>query len=155
MSFKPVTRTVKTDQERKQLIRYLEGLPVPMTLQIKPGEESRSLKQNRLAFQWFKDAAAQGDQTVEQYRAECKLRLGVPILRRDDDDFRAKYDSALKPLSYENKLVCMEFFPVTSLMKTVQMTEFLNAVLQHFLNQGFVMTDPSLLGMDDWRAWVK
>lgn len=153
MSFKPQTRTLKSDYDKKLAVNYIMSLPGPITVNIKPGEESRSLKQNRLAFQWFKDAAAQGDQTAEQYRAECKLRLGVPLLRRDDDDFRAKYDSALKALAYEQKLTCMEFFPVTSLMTTKQMTEFLTAVLNHFLNLGYQLTDPSLLGMQDWRGW--
>ena len=150
---KTITRTIKTEAERIQLIKFIESKEMPLTVTIKPGEESRSIRQNRLAFQWFKDASAQGDQTSEQYRAECKLRLGVPILRRDDEDFKAKYDQAIKPLDYERKLICMEFFPVTSLMTTKQMTEFLNAVLSHFIGMGYVMTDPSMLGMEDWQGW--
>ena len=150
---KQITRTIKTETDRSQLIKLIESKEMPLTVTIKPGEESRSIRQNRLAFQWFKDAAAQGDQTSEQYRVECKLRLGVPILRRDDEDFKAKYDKAIKPLDYEKKLICMEFFPVTSLMTTKQMTEFLNAVLSHFIGMGYVMTDPSLLRMEDWQGW--
>lgn len=150
---KQITRTIKTEAERRQLIKFLESKEMPLTVTIKPGEESRSTRQNRLAFQWFKDAAAQGDQTSEQYRVECKLRFGVPILRRDDEDFKAKYDQTIKPLDYEKKLICMEFFPVTSLMTTKQMTEFLNAVLSHFIGLGYVMTDPSMLGMEDWKGW--
>lgn len=150
---KTITRTIKTETERTQLIKFIESKEMPLTVTIKPGEESRSIKQNRLAFQWFKDASTQGDQTSEQYRAESKLRFGVPILRRDDEDFKAKYDQAIKPLDYENKLICMEFFPVSSLMTTKQMTEFLNAVLSHFVGMGYIMTDPSMLGMEGWQSW--
>ena len=152
---KTITRTVRNEHDKQHLSRYIIGQEGTLTVTIKPGEESRSQKQNRLAWQWFQDAAKQGDQTTEQYRCECKLRLGVPILRRDSDEFREKYDSTLKPLTYEQKLVCMEFFPVTSLFKTKQMTEYLEAVQQHFINQGFLLTDPSLLGMEDWMRWTK
>ena len=150
---KTITRTLRSDHDKQHICRYITGLDGVLTVTVKPGEEARSQKQNRLAFQWFKDAAGQGDQTPEQYRAECKLRMGVPILRRDSDEFREKYDSTLKALTYEQKITCMEFFPVTSLMKTSQMTEFLEAVSHHFLNQGFTLTDPSLLGMEDYREW--
>ena len=152
---KTITRTVRNESEKQHLSRYIIGQDGVLTVTVKPGEESRTIKQNRLAFQWYKDAASQGDQTAEQYRCECKLRLGVPILRRDSDEFMEKYDSTLKPLTYEQKLICMEFFPVTSLMKVKQMTEYLEAVQQHFINQGFLLTDPSLLGMQEWQEWVK
>ncbi|MDV7393144.1 hypothetical protein RZS08_17355 [Arthrospira platensis SPKY1] len=150
---KTITRTVKTDQDKQHLSRYIIGQEGVLTVTIKPGDEPRSDKQNRLAWQWFQDAAKQGDQTANEYRLECKLRLGIPILRRDSEEFREKYDSTLKPLTYEQKLVCMEFMPVTSLMKVKQMTEYLEAVQHHFINQGFLLTDPSLLGMEDWIEW--
>ena len=153
---KTITRTVRNEHDKQHLSRYIIGQEGVLTVTIKPGEESRTIKQNRLAFQWYKDAAEHGDQTTEQYRCECKLRLGVPILRRDSETFKEKYDSTLKSLTYEQKLACMgEPFnlPVTSIMKVKQMTEYLEAVQQHFINQGFMLTDPSLLGMYSWSEW--
>jgi hypothetical protein len=153
VSQKTITRTVRNDAEKQYLMRYIAGTDGVLTVTIKPGEESRSQRQNRLAFRWFKDASEQGDQTAEQYRAECKLRLGVPILRRDSDHFQSVYDDVIRPHSYEKKLIIMEYLPVTRLFSVAQMTEFLEAVQFHFSNQGFLLTDPSLLGMENYREW--
>ena len=61
----------------------------------------------------------------------CKLHFGVPILRMGDE-FREKYDRAVKPMAYEDKLTLMEWFPVTSLMTTPQLSEYLEKVQDHY-----------------------
>lgn len=142
-------RLVRTEQERQMLIRYIEQKPLPFTNTIKDGDK-RSLPQNRLQMQWCNEAAQQGDQTAEEYRAYCKLHFGVPILR-EDEDFQAKYDQTVKPLPYETKLALMAEpfdFPVTRLMQVPQMRRYLDAIYQHFTGLGFQLTDPNWQGME-------
>lgn len=155
---KTITRSIKSFSELQQTITFLNNQSkFPLQVTIKPGKEPRRAKQNRLAFQWYKDAAEQGDQTMEQYRCECKLRLGVPIMR-EDDDFRVKYDQVIKELPYVTKLALMGDpfnFPITSLMTVTQFTQYLDSVWNHFCNQGFQLTDPNLLGIDDYEEWAR
>lgn len=119
----------------------------PLDVLIKKASKSRTLAQNRTQHQWFRDAEAQGDMKAWEYRAYCKLHFGVPILRRDSSDYRAKYDEYLKHLPYEHKLGLMVEpfdFPVTSAMTVPQHSEFLDAVREHLSGLGFELTDPEL-----------
>jgi hypothetical protein len=156
---KAFTRSIRSESDKQFLLRYLSGIETyPMTVQIKPGKESRSIQQNRLQFQWLNDAAQQGDQTAEEYRAFCKLHFGVPLLRAEDEEFREVYDTIIKPAPYEHKLRMMSppiDLPVTSRMKVKTMTEYLNSVWHHFTGLGFQLTDPSMLGIDDYQQWAK
>ena len=107
--------------------------------------EKRSADQNRLQRLWLSEAALQGDQTAEEYRGECKLRLGVPILRMENDEFREKYDRIVRPLPYEQKLELMMEpidFPITRLMDKKQKTKYLDAMYRHFAGLGMRLTDP-------------
>ena len=120
-------------------------LEYPIDVVIKRATKSRSLAQNRTQWQWFKDAASQGDQKAWEYRGYCKLHFGVPILRRDSLEYREKYDRIIRPMSYEQKLELMVEpfdFPVTSAMNVAQHGEFLDSVKQHFESVGFKLTDP-------------
>ncbi|WP_401733486.1 hypothetical protein [Stenotrophomonas muris] len=72
----------------------------------------------------------------------CKLHFGVPILRAEDDEFRAKYDKAVKPMAYEDKLILMEWFPVTSLMTTPQLSQYLESVQRHYQRLGVWLEFP-------------
>jgi hypothetical protein len=152
---KTFTRTIRNAAEAQQLNRWLgNASQFPFTITVAPGKEKRSSQQNRLQFQWVNDAANQGDQTQEEYRAYCKLHYGVPILRNEDEHFRAQYDAIIRPLSYEQKLALMSppiDFPVTSLMTVKQKTQYLNQMWQHFTGLGFQLTDPAMLGMEGWR----
>lgn len=87
----------------------------------------RSLNQNALAAVWYAQVARElGEDTPEGVKCEAKLRWGVPILRAEDEEFRAVYDGAIKnTMTYEQKLAVMRFFPVTSLMNTDQLSRYL------------------------------
>lgn len=127
------------------LIRFLEGQPLPLTVSIGKGGK-RSLKQNRLQRQWINEIAEQlGDQTPEEVRGLCKLQFGVPILRAENEEFRAKYDAVVRPLPYETKIALMQEpldFPVSRLLTTRQATNYLDAIHRHFSERGIVLTDP-------------
>lgn len=128
------------------LATLIGGLKLPITVTWTQGAP-RTAAQNRLAQQWFTDIARQlGDRTHEDVRAECKLMFGVPILRAENEAFRLSYDRVMKHLPYEEKLEAIKAFdlPVTRLMKTKQMTAFMDEMHRHW-SPIVRLTDPEAL----------
>lgn len=96
----------------------------------------RSLDQNSQAAVWYDQISTElREYTPAQVKAECKLRIGVPILRRDDEEFRQMYDRVVKPHDYETKLKIMEWMPVTSLMSTKQLSEYLEEMQRQYADR--------------------
>ena len=147
-----VNRTIQSEHERTMAARLVENRPVPFTLTLTDGKH-RSTAQNRLQHMWMKEISEQrGDITPEEARAYCKLTIGIPILRAQNEAFRLRYDEILKPLSYAQKLSIMSEplnLPVTSLMSTKQFTEYLDGIIRHFGEQGIILTIP-----DDIREQI-
>lgn len=115
--------------------------------------DQRSIDQNRMQFKWFKDLASQGDMTVVEYRAYCKLHFAVPLLRSYDEAFRDVYDRLIRPLKYEQKLELMVEpidLPVTSRMSMPVMALYLDVMSKHFLAEGFSLTKFEYL--EQWIA---
>jgi hypothetical protein len=139
------TRFLESESDRRMLIRFLETQPLPLTVTMSKGGK-RSLKQNALNRKWMGEIAQQlGDQTQEEVRGYCKLTLGVPILRAENEEFREKYDATVRPLPYELKLKLMMEpfdFAVTRKMNTKQFTAYLDGVHRHFSEKGIALTDP-------------
>lgn len=139
------TRFLETEQDRRMLLRFIEGQPLPLTVTLSKGGR-RTLKQNKLQRLWLNEISEQlGDQTPEEVRGYCKLTIGVPILRAEHDGFRERYDAIVEPLPYEQKIALMMEpldFPVTRLMSTKQATSYLDGVHRHFSSRGIVLTDP-------------
>lgn len=136
------SRVIKTDAQFEAVGRLLAGLHKPFTLSWKAGAD-RSLDQNALHWKWAGEAAHQlGDRTADDVQGRWKLEIGVPILRSEDDEFRAFYDAALKPKTYEEKLKAMKYVPVTSIMTVPQMSRFMDAVYRECQEQGIALTLP-------------
>ncbi|MEQ5768127.1 hypothetical protein NFH98_11025 [Halomonas sp. H33-56] len=160
---KAYINTAATLQESMAAIARLPGI-VTRAIQdwgrvdivVRPHEEKRSLDQNRLQRLWCREAGEQGDMTAEEYRGQMKLHHGVPIMRRDSEEFAEKYDRLIKWRPYEEKLEFMQSpfdFPVTRGMNKQQKTEYLNAVYVDLTGRGFRLTDPGLkgIGPDQYR----
>lgn len=117
-----------------------------VTIELCDKDKARTLAQNALQRKWLADAQSQGDQTAEEYRAFCKLTIGVPILRAENAEFKAKYDEIVKPLSYEQKLAIMAEpldLPVTRLMTKRQKMAYLNQMYEYFTGEcGFRLSEP-------------
>ncbi len=143
-----VNRIIESEYDRKMFIRFIEGRKVPFTVSLMDGKH-RTNDQNRLQRLWMTEISAQlGDRTPEEARGYCKLTIGVPLLREENDVFRAKYDSVVKPLTYEQKLAIMMEpldLPVTRIMTTRQKTAYLDGIFRHFSEQGVVLTQPDEL----------
>lgn len=141
---------VRTEHDRKRVIAALCARKLPFLVSVCSGVP-RSIEQNRLQRQWCNDAAEQGDQTAEEYRALLKLTIGVPILRAENEAFREAYDAHVKGLPYETKLALMAEpldFPVTRLMTVAQQSAYLDGSWRYLTEQcGFVLTDPGEPGV--------
>lgn len=109
--------------------------------------DHRTNEQNRLQHLWNAELAEQRkDANAEYYRAYNKLCYGVPILRAEDDDFRAKYDKHVKGLTFEIKIALMSEpfdFPVTRLMTKKQKSRFLDDVFRGWTEKGMMLTLPN------------
>lgn len=143
-------RFIKTDQDKAQLIAFIQNQTKPITVTIEQGIiGKRSLDQNKLQRLWINELAEQGDMTAEEYRAYCKLHFGVPILRSENERFCQLYDKKVKWQSYADKLEFMAEpfdFPVTRLMTTKQHKQYLDAIYVHYTGLGYRLTDPENLG---------
>jgi hypothetical protein len=138
------TRAIRTEQDRADAIRFLQGRELPFTVNVTKGAP-RSIEQNSLQRMWLNEAQEQGDQTAEEYRAYCKLHLGVPILRNENEIFRQQYENTIRPLPYEAKLEVMKVpidLPVTRIMTSKQKAQYLDAMYQHFRGLGMQLTEP-------------
>ena len=135
-------RIIRTERDLADYVTLLATLKRPFTAEHRQGAD-RSLDQNALQFKWAQEAAQQrGDCTFDEVRCDWKLRHGVPILRRDNAGFREFYDRSFKHLPFEQKLVAMQYIPVTSEMTVKQMTAYLDTVQRECAEQGIRLTDP-------------
>ena len=106
--------------------------------------KSRSLDQNAISHAWDEQLARElREEDALGWKSFCKLHFGVPLLRAEDEQFRAFYDTAmLKTLTYEQKLQAMAYLPVTSLMNKEQLSKYLEAMQGHFIKQGVMLEFP-------------
>lgn len=138
------TRIIATEWDRRQLLKYLEQQNGAVTVTITKGKH-RSNFQNRLQRQWVNELSEQRNEPTEDIRAMLKLHYGIPILRNENEAFKAEYDAVIMPLPYESKLRMMKVpldWAVTRLMTTKQHKSFLDEVYRAFCEQGYVLTNP-------------
>ena len=140
--------------DTSQVINYINNQTGKITVTIEKGHNGkRSTNQNKLQRLWINELASQGDMTAEEYRAFCKLHIGVPILRNENEKFRQSYDEHMKWRDYQEKLRFMaepHDFPVTRLMTVKQHKQFLDELYIFFTSQGFKLTDPENLRWGDY-----
>ena len=112
------------------------------TVNAKFGKK-RSLDQNAMSHAWYLQVANElRENTAVEVKRYCKLHFGVPILRAENDDFRTSYDAVIRPLDYEKKLLAMDILPVTSLMTTLQLSQYCEAVQMHYIDKGVQLEFP-------------
>ncbi|RIJ00269.1 hypothetical protein DXK93_27290 [Achromobacter sp. K91] len=126
------------------LLELLPRLPLdaerPYEVLIRERQKPRTRAQNAFSHAWYGEIAlALPEDDTLGWKCYCKLHHGVPILRAEDAAFREAYDGAIKPLSYEKKLLAMRVFPVTSRMNTRQLTKYADAVRDDFAARGVLL----------------
>lgn len=111
-------------------------------LKLTPTTQKRSLDANSLSHVWYSEISRQKrDYSAHEYKCICKLHHGVPILRRDNEEFRAFYDRFFKHLSYQEKLQAMNHLSVSSTMSKEQMTEYMSEIQNTYGPQGVVLSN--------------
>ncbi len=139
------TRIIETEGQIPSLVRFIGGMKPPFTVTVVKGKH-RTNEQNRLQRLWCNEVAEQlGDQTPEEIRGYCKLTIGVPILRAENEAFCVAYDRLIKPLPHEIKMAYMMEpldFPVTRIMTTKQKHKYLDEMLRRWSEQGLILTIP-------------
>lgn len=107
-----------------------------LRVQVKAGRP-RSLDQNALVHAWYDQISRElREDSALGVKCYCKLHFGVPILRAEDADYRETYDTAIRPMPYPRKLVAMRQWPVTSLMTRDQLTQYADAIAEHYAGRG-------------------
>ena len=127
--------TVKNEESLNFLIDALKEQKRPFVVELLPAH--RTIPQNRLFYLMYDIIGRQlygGDE--HHARNECKLTIGVPILRRDSEKFHETYDRLIKPASYEDKLAMMEYISVSSLFDKVQGTEYIKNMFDVYAQKG-------------------
>jgi hypothetical protein len=113
-----------------------------LRVSIKTGKD-RSIPQNAITHVWYSQLARElREDDAMGWKSYCKLHHGVPILRAEDEEFRTAYDSVIKPLTYEQKLAAMKFWPVTQLMTKEQLSKYAEAMQGDFLRRGVRLEFP-------------
>jgi hypothetical protein len=116
--------------------------------------KKRTISQNSLSHQWYGQVAAEtGEYTPGEIKCLCKLHVGLPIIRATPEGERGKSvkrvcefcDTYLDYKTYEEKVFSMEFLPVTSLMNTKQLSEYLTGVQYNYARRGVILFFP-----EDW-----
>jgi hypothetical protein len=106
-----------------------------LRLTIKKGKD-RSLNQNAISHAWYEQLARElREDDALGWKCHCKLHYGVPILRAEDEEYRESYDTVLKFLTYEKKLIAMRHWPVTSIMVKSQLSKYLVAMQEAFADR--------------------
>ena len=107
-------------------------------------EQDRTSDQNTMAFALYRQISEQlEDQSINDIRAECKLIVGVGLLRKSDEDFHAFYSMGLQHLTHHQKLAAMEFIPVSSLMSKAVFSEYLDEIIRKYSAAGLSLINPS------------
>ncbi len=102
--------------------------------------KKRTKDQNAFSHAWYEEISlALPEDDALGWKCYCKLHHGVPILRAEDEEFRAAYDTAIKGLTYEQKLLAMRIMPVTSRMNVRQLTKYADAVRDDFAARGVAL----------------
>jgi len=137
---------LRTETDRANILHLISNvnLDKPKIVEIKDHEEKRSLDQNAIGHVWYNQISKElKEQTPLEVKCECKLTIGVPILRAENEDFRKMYDAAIRGnLTYEEKLEVMKYLPVTSLMSVKQKSRYLEHVQQTYARRGVILEFP-------------
>lgn len=113
-----------------------------LKLMVKAGKD-RSISQNSISHCWYEQLARElRENDALGWKCYAKLHYGVPILRAEDETFRQFYDTAIKGLSYEQKIEAMKFVPVTSIMTKPQLSAYLEAMQESFAKQNVRLEFP-------------
>lgn len=124
-----------------------------LTVTLNTGKK-RSISQNSLSHQWYAQVAIETQEyTAGHVKCLCKYHVGLPILRGVPEDERSTEiqkictfcEEVLDHVPYETRIEMMEYLPVTSLMTTEQLSEYLTGVQFNYSRKNVILYWP-----DEW-----
>ena len=139
------TYLINSDQSLQNTIGELRELYrvhkfVKVTARI---GKDRSVPQNSISHAWYEQLARElKEDDALGWKCYSKLHIGVPIMRVEDEEFRSAHDAVLKRLTYEQKLIAMRHWPVTSIMSKTQLSKYLEMMQDHFRVMGVQLEFP-------------
>jgi hypothetical protein len=140
------TYTINSDTSLQNIIGLIRSTYNEfkfLRVNVKTGKD-RSLSQNAITHAWYEQLARElREESALGWKCYCKLHHGVPILRSEDEEFRDAYDQVIKGLRYEQKLVAMRSWPVTSLMNKEQLSKYAEAMQADFRERGVLLEFPA------------
>lgn len=114
---------------------------------------SKKQNQRGLQYLWYSDIAKSGvggehEDTKEGVHLVCKYRFAVPILMRDDSDFRALWNGILKACNGDKKRIeyAVQYF-VSTEKEGFNMPEYLSDIERFYISKGVRLTDPKDRGI--------
>ena len=142
---------LRNNDQKAAIAAYIATLEVsaenPYVAQIIPWTKKRSTDQNALAHKWYREISKQGKEyTPIQVKARSKYCWGVPIMLAASASFVKAWSAMTEKFNYEELLEILEWFPVTSIMDTKQMSQYLSD-MQATVSTKYKLTDPSLYGL--------
>jgi hypothetical protein len=133
---KKVINSVDTLQSFIGEIRQMFNEKRYLEVSIVEQGKKRSNDQNSTQHCWYVQVHRElKEHTAGKVKCFCKFHFGLPILRGDDEHFNNVCVKFIDPLTYEDKIEAMEFFPVTSRMNTRQSNEYSEAMQEHYLKR--------------------
>lgn len=151
---KGVFYVLRTDYMKAQALAAVAAAEVnpknPVSVQVKTYDMKRSEAQNAVSHLWYKEIAAEGGEyTPDQVKCRAKKHFGVPILLAESERFNSAWLKAIEAFpSYEEQVdELLAFFPVTSLMTSKQMSQYLTDFYR-VQGQRYKLTDPKVYGLD-------
>jgi len=111
------------------------------TMVLKIGKQ-RTIPQNSGLYKWYLKISRELEEySPEEIRCQCKLHVGLPILRGDNSEINFHNDvininelceAVLDPLPYEDQLKVIYFIPISSEMTTKQMNEYREGIRRNY-----------------------
>ena len=133
--------TARTETQRETALESVRNASLPFRIEIREGYD-RSIEQNRLAFLHYGQIGKHYGLDVDEAHRLCKLRYGVPILRRDSEEFEETWLRLIEPRPHEDQMRAMALIDVTSIMTVKQMGEYLDTLYRDQSQRGVALTDP-------------
>lgn len=124
----------------------LAGETFPFTITVSK-DKRRSSAMNRTIHKWFGEVARHyGDRSEADVKAECNLTYGVPIKRRDDEEWAAAFGYIFDALNKPSKVKALRVLdiPVTRDMTVKQLCEYMDQMSRDYREAGVFLTDPEL-----------
>jgi len=136
-------RTIRDERDRASVLAFVERKDLPFQVDISDKLPTRSMLQNRWQGMVMGDLNSQNDSyTSLEYRAQCKLSIGVPILCRDSEAYNRRFNKFFGHLNFEDRMDLIADWPVTRAMDKKQMTEYMESIYRYYLTRGFQLRHP-------------